>query len=212
MEFKLTDLEEQQSNVVYIPGPAIAANKLLELAGKNLNELIAGRIKVDEIPDVTNYGTSSYLKGSNLWMPLWLWARTDGEYIEYHKMMLLESAKVDLTRTKNIITTVVQGRDTAVDEFINNGDWQITISGEIGSQNQDYPHDQVINFEGYIKLNEPIKVIHDRLNKIGIDEIVILSVSLPQSPHMNTQPYTIQAKSTVALPLIVELKKDAEIV
>lgn len=154
-----------------------------------------------------DYGTSKNLTGKPLWLPLELVGEPGG--IE---SLLLESAVSELSRQKNIITTVIQGRDTSVDEFINNGDWQIQISGILCANEARYPLEEVLKFEAFMDLNRSIKINHEVLNALGIFEIVVLSHSFPRTPHINLQAYNIQAKSTKPLPLIIQDKPNEEII
>lgn len=211
MEFKLQDLALLASDINYIPGLGVAVNKALSVRGKKseydvaLKEATALAIgyKDVEITEPTDYGAGSIF-GLPLWQPLKLEDKD-----EVLSEMLLESAVVELNRTKNIVTTVIQGRDTSVDEFINNGDWDITVSGLLVSSKIGYPLDEVKDFQKYMDLNRSIKVTHEVMNELGIYEIVVLSHSLPKTPHWNIQQYSFTAKSTKPLPLIIDLKATA---
>ncbi|MCX8482864.1 MAG: DUF6046 domain-containing protein [Crocinitomicaceae bacterium] len=204
MEFKLPELAIFSSNVRYNPALGVAVNTLLNTRSQEEYQIAletATKIAVG-YENVTlykrkDYGQSSNLSGMPLWMPLLL-KGTDG--IED---LLLESAIVEFGRTKNIVTTIIQGRDTSVDEFINNGDWNINILGMLCNNLPEYPMDQFLHLAEFCDLNKPIKIEHEILNKRGIYEILILSELNAKTPNINCQPYSITAKSTKPLPLIV---------
>jgi len=213
MEFKITDLAMMASDVNYFPALGVAVNKLLntrsreeyDVALKEATQIAIGYQNID-IQDGKDYGQSSLLPGMPLWQPLLL----KGE--NGQKDLLLESAVVELTRTKNIVTTIVQGRDTSVDEFINNGDWQIQVTGMLATNEPRYPIDEVVELQKFMDRNASIEIEHEVMNKLGIYEIVIQSESLPKTPHWNIQTYSFQAKETKPLPLIIDLKASATLI
>lgn len=214
MEFKLPELALLASDVRYNPALSLAVNRLYNLRGDKIEYDIAleeaTKIAIG-YENVTiykgkDYGTSSNLAGMPLFQPL-LFIGEDGM-----EDLLLESAVMDLSRTKNIVSTVIQGRDTSVDEFINNSDWQINVGGMLCANEPRYPLDEVLEFEKYMDLNRPIKIEHELLNALGVYEIVILSEKLSKNPSVNLQVYQFSAKSTKPLPLIIQDKPEDIIV
>ncbi|MBN9293737.1 MAG: hypothetical protein J0G96_07150 [Flavobacteriia bacterium] len=210
MEFKIQDLAVMAADINYYPALGVAVNKLLssrdkieyEIALEEATKIAIGYENIS-IASKKDYGMSSYLPGMPLWQPL-LFKGKPGQ-----RDMLLESAVVELTRTKNIVSTIVQGRDTSVDEFINNGEWQITVSGILSTNEPRYPLEEVIEYEGWMNQSSPIEIEHELMNKLGIYEIVVLSETLTKTPHWNLQAYSFNAKETKPLPLIIDLKSTA---
>lgn len=195
----------QVGGINYNPALAVAVNKLLrirdqddyEIALKEATQIAIGYESV-KVYDRKSYGDSSVLAGMPLFQPLLL-KGSDGV-----EDLLLESAVAEFERPKNIVTTVVQGRDTSVDEFINNGDWIINISGLLCYPGARYPLDQVLHLEKFMDLNTSIAIEHEVMNGLGIYELVVQSHRLPKTPHINCQSYSISAKSTQPLSLIIK--------
>lgn len=173
----------------YIPQAAVALNKAIKAKTeldynqsiREATELIIG-IKAQD------FGSSSFFEGVPLWLPLLLQHDEIGE-------LLLENAIVDLTRTKNIITTAVQGLDGTIKEYISNGDWQITVRGIIAQKQYGYPKEQYKQLLKFMQLNKPINVANQWLNDAEIYSIVITDFKLPYNPHINCITYEFNALS-----------------
>ncbi|HRO76860.1 MAG TPA: DUF6046 domain-containing protein, partial [Crocinitomicaceae bacterium] len=140
MEFKIQDLAVMASDIHYNPALAVAVNKALNFRGsqveynalmKEATQIAIGYENI-ALAEMKDYGKGSVF-GLPLWQPLTFLGKPG------QVDLLLENAVLELNRTKNIVTTVVQGRDTSVDEFINNGDWQISVSGILATKKPEYP-------------------------------------------------------------------------
>lgn len=118
--------------------------------------------------------------------------------------LLLESAVVHPQRAKNIVETELQGRDETVKEFINNGSYQISISGILCNPRIGYPMDQVETLAGYFDHKGSIGIVHELLNTLGINEIVITTHDLPKTPFINCQPYRFTASSDKPIELLID--------
>lgn len=153
-----------------------------------------------------NYGTSSVLAGQPLFMPLEL-KGTDGL-----DDLLLESAVLEVSQQKNIVKTAIQGRDASVLEFINNGDFVISVGGLLCTNDANYPMDQVLQLVNFMKLKKPIEVKHELLNALGIYEIVVFDYKIPKTPHFNCQAFSFNCEASEPLPLIVELRPGEKLV
>lgn len=205
MEFKLPQLALLASDVKYNPALAIAVNTLYNtksqpeynLALEEATKIAIGYENV-QLYQRKDYGMSSNLAGMPLFQPM-TFLGEDGQ-----DDFLLESAVLDISRTKNIVTTVLQGRDTSVDEFVNNGDWEMSVSGIICANEARYPLAEVLEFQKFMNLNTSIKIEHELLNGLGVYEIVIKSQDFKKTPSINLQTYSFTAKSTMPLPLIIQ--------
>jgi len=173
----------------YIPQAAVALNKAMQAkteldysqAIREATELITGI-------EAQDYGNSSFFEGIPLWLPVLLQYDEIGE-------LLLENAIVDLTRTKNIITTPIQGLDGTVKEYISNGDWQISVRGIIAQKQYGYPKEKYKQLLKFMQLNKPINVANQWLNDAEIYSIVITDFKLPYNPHINCIIYEFNALS-----------------
>lgn len=179
----------------YIPKAATAINKAIQAKSeldysqslREATELIIGL-------EAQDYGKSSFFEGVPIWLPLLLQNDEIGE-------ILLENAVVDLTRTKNIVTTSVQGLDGTVKEYISNGDWQITIRGIIAQKQYGYPKERYKQLLKFLQINKPIKVVNQWINDAEIYSIVITDYKLPYNPHINCIIYEFNALSDKPIEL-----------
>lgn len=105
--------------------------------------------------------------------------------------ILLDSSVASFQRTKNVVITKVQGNDQAVTEFINNGTPRINISGILCKRGYGYPIDLVEELNQLLTAKKPLKIIHEKMNALGVYEVVILDYDFPTTQFMNCQPYSI---------------------
>lgn len=214
MEFKLPELAIFTSNVRYNPLLGAAVNTLLntrdqdeyDIALEQATKIAIGYENVT-LYKKKDYGQSSTLAGMPLFMPLRL-KGTDGL-----EDLLLESAVVEAQRTKNIVSTVIQGRDSSVRELINNGDFTITVSGMLCNNEAQYPMDLFLKLSAFMDLKKPIEIEHEALNARGIYEIVVYGDNIIQKTvHINVQPYSFTAESSKPLPLIIQDKPSETVI
>jgi hypothetical protein len=109
--------------------------------------------------------------------------------------LIIDSAIIEISNTKNIVSTAIQGRDGTVKEFISNGDYQVTIQGTFAYKGLDWPRDNVALLRQYMESKQAIKVTHEVLNAMGIYEVVVTDWSLPQTTYVNIIPFQITAVS-----------------
>jgi hypothetical protein len=214
MEFKLPELAIFTSNVRYNPLLGAAVNTLLntriqdeyDIALEQATKIAIGYENVT-LYKKKDYGQSSTLAGMPLFMPLRL-KGTDGL-----EDLLLESAVVEAQRTKNIVSTVIQGRDSSVRELINNGDFTITVSGMLCNNEAQYPMDLFLKLSAFMDLKKPIEIEHEALNARGIYEIVVYGDNIIQkTAHINVQPYSFTAESSKPCPLIIQDKPSETVI
>lgn len=206
-EFNILSLVTMAQDIRFQPALAAAVNRLLRtrnqdeynIALKEATELALG-YSVQSAEAVKDYGinTASAFSGVPLWQPLTLKATEPGE-----DDLLLDSAVVAWNQARNIQKTVVQGRDSSVKEFINNGDYAISINGLLAANSANYPLEQVVTFEKFMNKKQSIEIVHEVLNAIGVFEIVIESHDCPKTPYVNVQQYSISAVSDIPIPLQV---------
>lgn len=103
----------------------------------------------------------------------------------------------NVNRTKNIITTPIQGRDSVVKEYISNGDFDINITGILTSnQNGVFPEDDFTALIQILKAPVALEVNSWYLNSLGIFNIVVSSFSLPQESGSYSQvPFSLSCLS-----------------
>jgi len=118
--------------------------------------------------------------------------------------LLLDSAIVEINRQKNIVVTNLQGRSSSVKEFINNGDYSITVTGLLCNNTASFPKTLFKELESFFSAESTLSIVHETLNSIGIYDIVITDYSFPNSPFTNIQPYSFNALSDTPIELTQE--------
>lgn len=122
--------------------------------------------------------------------------------------ILLDTAILSITQSKNIVTTTLQGRDGTVKEYISDGDYNISIKGILDSGNMFvYPEDLVKQLKSICDVKGNIELRSPFAEMLGITEAVITSYSFNQVPAgYNVQPYELTLLSDV--PLIIKAQQD----
>lgn len=212
-EFSIPQLIGLASSIHYVPALGVAVNKLLSAVDKDsydvaLKEatetalgLQGGTYTVNEryTIDSHGYGKASQLAGLPIYMPVILEKTKPSE-----EDVILESGVVDFARTRNIVTTVVQGRDSSIKEFINNGDWSISVSGIICKKGFGYPKDEVVALNQFLEKKQTLSIVHEVLNALGIFEIVVTDYSFPKTAYINCQQYNFNCLSDTSKPTLLE--------
>lgn len=190
----------------YTPRLASAVNTLVttqndieyQSALREATQEITGYSTTYNGTEETLFAGNSNFEGLPLYMPLVFEKLKNGT-----SSYMLDSAIVDLNRQKNIVTTIVQGRDSSVKELINNGDYQITVSGVIANKELSYPKESVKELEAFLSAKESLKVTHEIMNALGINELVITDYNIPTTPFINMQAYSFNAISDTPIELII---------
>ncbi len=205
IEYSIPELLQLYGLRGYMPQAAGAINRMLRprdeleyrTSKREATRLITGYDRIDVLE--ADFEHTGDLFGLPVFMPLTLEAYEEGQ-----EDLLLDSAIVEISRQKNVVVTVVQGRDTSVKEFVNNGDFQLRISGMLASNGPDYPTEQLTRLNGFLSHKGTLKVVNEKLNKLGIYEIVVTDYAFPAVPFQNIQPYTITAISDEPVELILD--------
>ncbi len=206
--YNIPELIGLSQNVEYNPALASAVNKLIRVRNedeynvllKEATDIVLGYESQNgyEYPDY-GFKDKQFFAGVPIFQPVFFEHQEQGE-----EDLFLQSAVINLSRAKNIIQTVVQGRDSSIKEFINNGDWIISVNGIFCDKGWNYPIEKVQEFNRWMEKNKNLQVTNEILNGLGIYELVILDYTLSKTPHINCQPYSFNAVSDSPLPLIVE--------
>jgi len=118
----------------------------------------------------------------------------------------LETVLIDVSQSKNIVTTAVQGRNGTIKEYIADGDYEITIRGAlVNPLDENYPIDQVRDLHQVLLQSDIIDVVSDYLRIFEIYSIVVTSYRFfQQEGFQNMQLFEIQALSDAPVELISE--------
>lgn len=207
-EFSIPQLIGLANSIHYIPALGVAVNKLLSAVDKDSYDIalkeatqVAIGYEVNDTYKIDDYGygKASQLAGLPIYMPVIIEATTPNE-----EDIVLESGVVEFTRTRNIVTTVVQGRDSSIKEFINNGDWSISVSGIICKKGFGYPKDDVVKLNQFLEKKESLPIVHEVLNAMGIMQVVVTDYSFPKTAFINCQQYSFNCLSDTTLPTLIE--------
>lgn len=146
-------------------------------------------IEVKDIENVKEF--SAY--GTPIFMPIRIEDvryKKDGVIHKINGIKLL-CAVMEISNTRNIVKTDIQGRDGSVKEFINNGDYQISIKGILSNDvytpdgtvpskgNNKYPMDAVAHLNTICTAPCAIHVTNSLLYTLGIYDLVIEDFSFP---------------------------------
>lgn len=205
MEYSVPQLIAMASGgIQYNPALAVSLNRLLRVRSreeynvelKTATDIVNG-FESQTVAARKNYGIGQL--GCPLFQPMTIKA-VEGQSDD----LFLDSAVTSLSRTKNIVTTVIQGKDSSVKEFINNGDWSISVSGIICRLGWEYPMDDVIQFNAFMEAKQTISITHEVLNALGIFDAVVTDYTLDSTQHINCQAYSFQLISDIPLPLNID--------
>jgi len=112
----------------------------------------------------------------------------------------IDGVSLEVSRSKNIVTTAVQGRDYTIKEFISNNDHNITVNGIIASNGTGYPTAEVVVLRKLMEHKGELKITNSVLHKLGIFELVITDFNFPGNDGVkNIQPFSFNAISEVPL-------------
>jgi len=121
--------------------------------------------------------------------------------------IVLDTVLFDVSQTKNIITTQVQGRNGTIKEYISDGDYSLNIKGLLVSNvNNQFPYTQYDELLKALKCNTEIKVESWILKDLwNIEYIVIQNYDILQEVgKQTTVPFEIQALSDVPTEIILK--------
>lgn len=124
----------------------------------------------------------------------------------------IDTAIIEVSRTKNVIRNKVAGRDGTVKELVSASDYYLTIKGGLfEAEPYTYPQQQMATFNALMDLNEPLKVESDYLQLFDVYEIVVTRHKSPQRRGVqNAQLFEITALEDKPLELIIEEEEQHE--
>ena len=126
--------------------------------------------------------------------------------------LVIPSVIIEVTQTKNIITTAIQGRNGTVKEFVSDGDFAITLTGLIIGRNENgevkdignvFPSDDIKKLITICKVPDVLTLKSTFLNDLfGINEVVVTDYNIPQrEASRDMQPFQISMLSDVPIDL-----------
>lgn len=119
---------------------------------------------------------------------------------EAGERLVMNDAVVAVSRSKNIVTTQLVGRDGTVKEYINAGDYQLNILVGVAAVRDgvivdEYPEDGLRELRAFLDGNTALQVHSAFLDIFDINRVVVKSYSLTQDTASNYQSLNISALS-----------------
>ena len=174
------------------------------ISGGLLRVLKNDLFKVEEFnPDEPNrtsmFGTPVY---SNLEIEPFQFTKLDGTKEDIKNGIVIDTVMMNVTMTKNIVRTPIQGRNGTVKEYISDGDFEIDITGIIASKSNNYPESEVNELIRIVKSPVSIRFISEYLQFFGIHDVVVNSYNFPQTEGVrNQQIFQLSCSSDVPIEL-----------
>jgi hypothetical protein len=133
------------------------------------------------------YGTpvmSNLVLGSS---PLFFtYTDIDGN-IQTQDSVNLECCVMTISRPKNTIKTVLEGRDGTVKQFISSGDYKIDVTAIIATDDESYPLILIDTLNNIFNIPDSIPVKSLLLNQLGISSVVIDDHTMTQEEGFYNQ-------------------------
>jgi hypothetical protein len=118
--------------------------------------------------------------------------------------IVLATVLVNVSQSKRIILTEIQGRDGTVKEYIGLDDYNVSIDGILTGPNGHYPIEEVAIIREICKAPIPIQVVSRYLQNLDIFNLVIKDFSFDQEPGgYSKQNFSLQCLSDTPVELII---------
>jgi hypothetical protein len=118
----------------------------------------------------------------------------------------MDSVLINVSMSKNIVTTAINGRNGTVKEYVSDGDYNISITGGIFSISNQYPETAVKILLQLLGSPEPLSVSSKFLQMFGIYKIAIQNYNLPQPQGLtNAQAFEISGLSDEPIELLINV-------
>ena len=146
--------------------------------------------------------------GKYFGLPMWDNLILDSGKEEEKKNLEIDMVLMNVSMTKNIIKTAIQGMNGTVKEYISDGDFAINLKGALFSEKNSnaYPEDDVRTLIEICRKQESIRVESGFLSRFDIVDIVIENYKLEAAKATrNVQFFDINAVSDTPKELIFNL-------
>jgi len=117
--------------------------------------------------------------------------------------MYFDTVLFNVTQSKNIVKTALQGRNGTIKEYISDGDYVIDIRAAVVSPGREYPEDAVRNLVGLLQLPQALEIVSPLLQLFEVFSVVVEDYKLvSQEGFTNTQLVEINCISDSPVELI----------
>lgn len=127
------------------------------------------------------------------------------KYEPLNLQLELQTVLSEVSMTKNIVKTSVEGVDGTNKEYISDGDYEVTIRGAIVAEDNFFPEDEVKLLHQLCLVKDSLIVESEFLQLLDIYNLVIESYSFPEEEgYLNMQFFELQCVSDKPIELIIE--------
>ncbi len=125
----------------------------------------------------------------------------------------LQTVLIAYSKTKNIVSTQVQGRKGVVNEYISDGDYRISISGSLNSDQLTVaPYELLTLLDRFAALGQSLEVAGAFLEAIGVETVVILDIDASEVRGTRNQiDFRMVMRSEIPIELEVNNNTTEEI-
>jgi len=189
----------QAKQLIYLPQIVVGRNRANNIVLPQKSQQLDNS-NIDELSLRSALGTRIYsnilFKGGS-----YLDAET-GEQVTYFPLRI-DTVLIDVAIQKDIMRSVVKGKNYTVKEYISSGDTAITLTGKLVNPSPTkYPQNEVKKLIKLANVPQALEVESWALSQQGVFNIVITYMELTQSEGgFNVQEFTIQALSDPPLNL-----------
>jgi hypothetical protein len=119
----------------------------------------------------------------------------------------IDTVIIDVSMVRNIVKTAVSGLDGTIKEYINDGDYSISVKGLIASEDTSYPEDVVNKLITILQKKTSIRINSNFLTHFGIADVVVDNYSLKQQEGFeNIQLFELSLTSDKAVEIVLSEK------
>ena len=104
----------------------------------------------------------------------------DIEIFKFAALQLPEASTLAVSVNKSIIETPLSGGRGSFKEIVQTSDYEITILGTLLSQSYEEANAEIQKINEIFKLNRTLNIVNDYLQSLGINQIVMRSLELPE--------------------------------
>ena len=120
----------------------------------------------------------------------------NGTIINTFNDFRIDDVLLNVSQSKKIITTEIQGRDGTVKEYIGLDDFQVQITGRLNGTYNVNPKELTRQLKIILSAGQPLEITSWYLQNLGIDDIVVKDFNFGQTEgEYSTQYFTINAMS-----------------
>ena len=106
-------------------------------------------------------------------------ANGDIENIKFSTLQLPEASTIAIQVQKTIVETPLNGGRGSFKEIVQSSDYEITITGTLLSRSYEEANAEIQRINDLYKINRSVNIINDYLQSLGINQLVIRGLSLP---------------------------------